>query len=136
MFDFLGWTNFGSKNSWTPVATHFRSVDHIILFVRESNITLKTEPSFPYTNIHNSWIPFRTSSDSFTNARLKRGVYLCDPGDIIGLASDVLPILEAMKTEIFVKAGRDNVGKIVCRSGKHVKEGGTVCPGGILVTFI
>lgn len=60
----------------------------------------------------------------------------CDPGDIISSASDVLFILEAMKTEIPVKAGGDNVGRTVCRLGKDVKEGAIVRPGDVLVTFI
>jgi len=59
----------------------------------------------------------------------------CKPGDVISSASDILLILEAMKTEIPVTAGEDNVGKKVCRLGKDVKEGASVRPGDVLVTF-
>ncbi|KAF8808826.1 hypothetical protein BYT27DRAFT_6537908 [Phlegmacium glaucopus] len=60
----------------------------------------------------------------------------CSPGDVIGSASDVLLILEAMKTEIPVTAGEDYVGKTVCQFGKDVKEGASVRPGDVLVTFL
>lgn len=60
----------------------------------------------------------------------------CSPGDIISSASDVLLILEAMKTEIPVRAGEDNVGKRVSRFGKDVKEGAIVRPGDVLVLFV
>ena len=61
---------------------------------------------------------------------------LCGPGDIIASASDVLLILEAMKTEIPVTAGEDNVGRTVCRLGKDVKKGATVRPGDVLVMLL
>ena len=60
----------------------------------------------------------------------------CDPGDIISSASDVVLILEAMKTEIPVTAGEDNVGRRVYRLGKEVKEGASVRPGDVLVVFV
>ena len=60
----------------------------------------------------------------------------CSPGDVIAFASDVLLILEAMKTEIPITAGEDNVGRIVYRLGKNVKKGATVRPGDVLVILL
>ena len=60
----------------------------------------------------------------------------CGPGDVIAFASDVLLILEAMKTEIAVTAGEENVGRTVCQLGKDVKKGATVRPGDVLVMFV
>ena len=42
-------------------------------------------------------------------------------------------ILEAMKTEINVPAGEENVGKVVRRLGKGVREGASVQAGDPLV---
>ncbi|KAJ8090260.1 hypothetical protein PM082_018856, partial [Marasmius tenuissimus] len=59
------------------------------------------------------------------------------PGDEIQSANDVLIILEAMKTEIPVKAGAKNVGKRVVGFGsgdeERIREGGTVAAGEILI---
>ncbi|KAH7919924.1 hypothetical protein BV22DRAFT_1022136 [Leucogyrophana mollusca] len=57
----------------------------------------------------------------------------CRPGDIIQGADDVMIILEAMKTEINVPAGEDNVGRIVKGFGRGVKEGASVEAGDVLV---
>ena len=57
-------------------------------------------------------------------------------GDIIAFASDVLLILEAMKTEIPVTAGEENIGRTVCRLEKDVKKGATVRPGDVLVVLV
>ncbi|KAK7030457.1 hypothetical protein VNI00_014042 [Paramarasmius palmivorus] len=53
-------------------------------------------------------------------------------GDVIHSPSDVLCILEAMKTEIPIKAGAKNVGKKIEEFGHGLKEGQTVQPGDIL----
>ncbi|ESK90672.1 urea carboxylase [Moniliophthora roreri MCA 2997] len=53
-------------------------------------------------------------------------------GEEIQSASDVLCILEAMKTEIPITAGVKNVGKRIEGFGQGVKEGRTVLPGDIL----
>ncbi|KAK1232579.1 hypothetical protein PQX77_004290 [Marasmius sp. AFHP31] len=59
------------------------------------------------------------------------------PGDEIQSANDVLIILEAMKTEIPVKAGAKNVGKKVIGFGsgdeERIREGGTVNAGEVLI---
>ena len=57
----------------------------------------------------------------------------CKPGEIIQSESDVLVILEAMKTEIPVLAGHDNIGKKIQRFGSGIKEGASVVPGETLV---
>ncbi|KAL0571378.1 hypothetical protein V5O48_010583 [Marasmius crinis-equi] len=58
-------------------------------------------------------------------------------GDVIQSASDVLMVLEAMKTEIPVKAGGKNVGKKIVAfgsgEGEGIREGGTVRAGEALV---
>lgn len=48
-------------------------------------------------------------------------------------ADDVLLILEAMKTEIPVKAGEANVGKTVKGFGQGIKEQVAVRPGDTLL---
>jgi urea carboxylase len=53
-------------------------------------------------------------------------------GDVIHSPSDVLCILEAMKTEIPIKAGAKNVGKKIEEFGHGLKEGQTVQLGDIL----
>ena len=60
----------------------------------------------------------------------------CGPGDIITSASDILLVLEAMKTEIPVRAGEENVGRTVSRLGKDVRKGATVRPGDVLVMLL
>jgi urea carboxylase len=52
-------------------------------------------------------------------------------GDVIQSDEDVLIILEAMKTEIPICAGEDNVGKTIKRV--IIKEGAMVRPGDALV---
>ncbi|KAI0046085.1 urea carboxylase [Auriscalpium vulgare] len=59
----------------------------------------------------------------------------CTIGDIIHSAEDVLVILEAMKTEISVKAGKQSVGHKVRGFGRGIKEGATVSSGDILVVL-
>ncbi|THU91287.1 hypothetical protein K435DRAFT_674379 [Dendrothele bispora CBS 962.96] len=58
---------------------------------------------------------------------------LASKGNVIQSAGDVLLILEAMKTEIPIKAGERNVGKTIVGFGKGVKEGSLVNPGDSLV---
>ncbi|KAJ7201761.1 allophanate hydrolase subunit 2-domain-containing protein [Mycena rebaudengoi] len=60
---------------------------------------------------------------------------LCRPGDIITSGDTTLVILEAMKTEIAVKAGEANIGKNVLGLGRGVREGSNVCPGDVLVVL-
>lgn len=57
----------------------------------------------------------------------------CQVGQIIESADEVMIILEAMKTEINVPAGEENVGKVVRRLGKGVREGASVQAGDPLV---
>lgn len=57
------------------------------------------------------------------------------PGTIIHSKDDVLLILEAMKTEIPVEAGKENVGKKVKQLGRNVREGAIINAGDILVVF-
>jgi biotin carboxyl carrier protein len=59
----------------------------------------------------------------------------CAPGDTIESGAQALIILEAMKTEIPVLAGEENVGKRVRGLGEHVAEGSAVRPGDILVVL-
>jgi urea carboxylase len=54
-------------------------------------------------------------------------------GSIIQDADEILVILEAMKTEIPVKAGKSNVGRTVAAYGKGMKEGALVQPGDTLL---
>lgn len=58
------------------------------------------------------------------------------PGYIIKSPEDVLLVLEAMKTEINVEAGEENVGKTVRAYAPGVKEGAMVSPGQILVYLV
>jgi biotin carboxyl carrier protein len=51
------------------------------------------------------------------------------PGTVVKSPEDVLVILEAMKTEIPLKAGKRFVGKIVTGLGQGIEEGATVSPG-------
>ncbi|KAK7023327.1 urea carboxylase [Favolaschia claudopus] len=60
---------------------------------------------------------------------------LCKPGDRIDSAEMTVVILEAMKTEIPVKAGKDNAGRTVKGFGAGVREGASVKPGEVLVVL-
>ena len=57
----------------------------------------------------------------------------CELGDVIQTGEDILIILEAMKTEVNVEAGEENVGRTVVGFGKGVKEGVPVGSGDVLV---
>lgn len=59
----------------------------------------------------------------------------CQPEDVIQSADDILVILEAMKTEINILAGEENVGKVVKSLGKGIREGASVQVGDILAWF-
>ena len=59
----------------------------------------------------------------------------CEVGDIVQSAEDVLVIMEAMKTEVSVEAGEDNVGRKVCGFGKDVRPGGLVQAGEVLISL-
>lgn len=59
----------------------------------------------------------------------------CQPGDVIQSADNILVILEAMKTEINILAGEENIGKVVKSLGKGIREGASVQVGDILVWF-
>ncbi len=48
----------------------------------------------------------------------------------------MLLVLEAMKTEINVEAGEENVGKMVKAYAPGVKEGVMVSPGQVLVYLV
>ncbi|KAH8104150.1 allophanate hydrolase subunit 2-domain-containing protein [Phellopilus nigrolimitatus] len=56
-------------------------------------------------------------------------------GDLVNSAEEVLVVLEAMKTEIAVSAGEENVGLRVSGFGKGMKEGKVVQAGDKLVFF-
>ena len=56
-------------------------------------------------------------------------------GEEIRSADQVVVILEAMKTEISVNAGEENVGLKVTGLGKGIREGKTVQAGERLVYF-
>lgn len=56
-------------------------------------------------------------------------------GDVIQTADQTVVILEAMKTEIAVAAGEENVGLKVAGFGKGIVEGKTVQAGDKLVFF-
>jgi biotin carboxyl carrier protein len=59
----------------------------------------------------------------------------CQPGDVIQSADNILVILEAMKTEINILAGEENVGKVVKSMGRGIREGSSVQAGDVLVWF-
>ncbi len=59
----------------------------------------------------------------------------CAVGDVIKSNEDVLIILEAMKTEVSVTAGEENVGRRVVGFGRDVREGSVVPAGAPLVYF-
>lgn len=56
-------------------------------------------------------------------------------GSTINSAEDILVILEAMKMEIKIQAGEENVGGKVVGFGHGVKEGATVRAGDVLVVI-
>ncbi|KAH8114013.1 hypothetical protein DFH11DRAFT_1727035 [Phellopilus nigrolimitatus] len=56
-------------------------------------------------------------------------------GDLMNSEEEVLVVLEAMKTEITVSAGEENVGLRISGFGKGVKEGKVVQAGDKLVLF-
>ena len=47
----------------------------------------------------------------------------CQIGQTIKSADEVMIILEAMKTEINVTMGEENVGKVIKGMGKGIREG-------------
>ncbi|KAF9229999.1 hypothetical protein BU15DRAFT_84188 [Melanogaster broomeanus] len=57
----------------------------------------------------------------------------CQVGKTIDSADEVMVILEAMKTEINVPAGEENVGRVVKGLGKGIREGASVQAGDALV---
>ena len=57
----------------------------------------------------------------------------CAVGDIIQSAEDVLVVLEAMKTEVSIEAGEENVGRRVKGFAQDVKEGATIQAGDVLL---
>ena len=57
----------------------------------------------------------------------------CNPGDVVKTAEDVVVVLEAMKTEVNVPAGEENVGRKIRGVGKGIKEGTVVRPGDVIV---
>ena len=57
----------------------------------------------------------------------------CQVGQTIESADEVMIILEAMKTEINISAGEENIGKVVKALGKGIREGGNVQAGDPLV---
>ncbi|PIL26818.1 hypothetical protein GSI_11079 [Ganoderma sinense ZZ0214-1] len=59
----------------------------------------------------------------------------CAVGDVIKSDGEILVILEAMKTEVNVTAGEENVGRRVVGFGQGVREGSVVQAGAPLVYF-
>ncbi|KAF8876281.1 hypothetical protein BD779DRAFT_1561132 [Infundibulicybe gibba] len=59
----------------------------------------------------------------------------CAVGGVIQSAGEVLIILEAMKTEVPVKAGPSNVGKMIRSLGDGIKLEATVRPGDVLLVL-
>ncbi|KAM5536440.1 hypothetical protein V8D89_009876 [Ganoderma adspersum] len=59
----------------------------------------------------------------------------CTVGDVVKSEDDVLIILEAMKTEVNITAGEENVGRRVAGFGQGVREGSIVQAGAPLVYF-
>jgi urea carboxylase len=57
-------------------------------------------------------------------------------GDVVKSATDVLMILEAMKTEIPIHAGERNVGRAFKQLGKSIAEGAIVRPGDTLLKLV
>ncbi|KAF8550790.1 AHS2-domain-containing protein [Imleria badia] len=57
----------------------------------------------------------------------------CQVGQLIESADEVMIILEAMKTEINVPVGEENIGKMVKGLGKGIREGANVQGGDPLV---
>lgn len=59
----------------------------------------------------------------------------CSPGYIIQSAEDVLLVLEAMKTEVNIEAGEENVGRTVRSLGQRARPGELVQAGDVLVVL-
>ncbi|KDQ58291.1 hypothetical protein JAAARDRAFT_193705 [Jaapia argillacea MUCL 33604] len=59
----------------------------------------------------------------------------CKLGDVIESGEHVVVILEAMKTEINIEAGEENVGKKIKGFGQGVREGALISAGDILVVL-
>jgi urea carboxylase len=57
----------------------------------------------------------------------------CQVGDVIKSDSEVLFILEAMKTEVAIISGEGSKGKVV--SDLNVREGLSVQPGDVLASL-
>ncbi|RDB19014.1 putative urea carboxylase [Hypsizygus marmoreus] len=58
------------------------------------------------------------------------------PGDILRSTDDIVLILEAMKTEIPIRGGDNNVGKVIERLGNGIAAGSLVSPGDVLFVLI
>lgn len=67
------------------------------------------------------------------NARVWK--FVQKPGYTVRTAEDVLVVLEAMKTEINVEAGEENVGRTISSYSREVQEGTVVIPGQILINL-
>ena len=77
------------------------------------------------------------AEDSSIKSSLSASVWKvnCAEGHVIQSADDVLIVLEAMKTEVNVEAGEENVGRTVRTLGKNVRAGGLVQAGDVLVVL-
>lgn len=75
---------------------------------------------------------------NFVSASLSGSIWQIKvkPGDDIRSADQIVVILEAMKTEIIIYAGEENVGLKVDGFGKGMREGKSVEAGEKLVYFI
>lgn len=77
------------------------------------------------------------AGDSFIKSSLSASVWkvACSPGYVVQSAEDVLIVLEAMKTEVNVEAGEENVGRRVRSLGKDIRPGGLVQAGDTLLVL-
>ncbi|KAF9220649.1 hypothetical protein BS17DRAFT_714001 [Gyrodon lividus] len=79
-----------------------------------------------------------TSGSVFIPSSMSASVWkiICQVGKTINSADEVMIILEAMKTEINVPAGEENVGRVVKGLGKGIREGASVQAGDPLVWLL
>ena len=60
---------------------------------------------------------------------------VAEPGHVVENAEETLLILEAMKTEIRIEAGEENVGRRIKGFGSNVRQGSYVTAGEPLVVL-
>jgi len=80
-------------------------------------------------------LPFRSDLTITASVFANIWKFKCQPGDLITSETQVLVILEAMKTEIPITAGESNVGKTVKSFVTGREEGTSVRPGDALLVL-